>query len=115
MRLTINELSLLKWRDGDKIKQDFNLFNKISDQWLEAGLRVGVSFKELNNEYRLMYNDNKNRCRKVLAHWINNGSTEYPLSWEGLCQLLCDIDEASVAAELRQVLESNGVYLSERS
>ena len=110
--LTINKLSLIKWMDQDKNKQKFRLVRKISDKWFDAGLLVGVPTTALES-YSQRFVDNNKRCIQVLSDWINNGHPDYPPTWAGLYNLLCDIEKGTVAQELKKVLETKGIVLED--
>lgn len=58
--------------------------------------------------YRMKYaHDNKKCCVHVFNQWIqNNGSQNYPLTWEGLHDLLLDIEHATAAEDLKSALAS---------
>lgn len=49
-------------------------------------------------------NDNTESCENVLSQWINSNSSRYPLSWEGVCELLCDIEQSSTAEKVKEAL-----------
>ena len=46
-------------------------------------------------------------CYAVLRQWLDNGSPDYSLTWEGLLELLEDADCAQVSDDLRNVLGLN--------
>ena len=45
-------------------------------------------------------------CTDVVTKWLEDGSPHYPLTWEGVFELLDDIDEAILASELQNALHS---------
>ena len=75
-----------------------------SSQWYNAGLLLGLKADALEN-IKQKSSDNAERFVSVLTHWIDsNGHPNYPLTWDGLCELLCDIDRDTAAEELKQAL-----------
>ena len=69
----------------------------ISDSLLESIL----------SQYR---GDLKECCYAVLRQWLDNGSPDYPLTWEGLLELLNDVNCSQVADELRDALNITGSH-----
>ena len=45
-------------------------------------------------------------CIEVLTKWLDNGSPHYPLTWEGVFELLYDLDETELISELENALLS---------
>lgn len=44
---------------------------------------------------------------KVMDYWmIENPTPEYPLTWDGLCEMLEDVEYTEVAKELREAVEA---------
>lgn len=41
---------------------------------------------------------------EVIRCWFDRGSEDYPLSWEGLYELLNDVEYAEVARELKKAV-----------
>lgn len=46
--------------------------------------------------------DNDNACRAVFSKWIekDGNPTHYPLAWQGLYDLLCNIGHRRIATEV---------------
>ena len=65
----------------------------ISDSVLESML----------SQYR---GDLEECCYAVMRQWLDNGSPGYPVTWEGLIELLEDVDCAQVAEELKYAIDS---------
>ena len=44
---------------------------------------------------------------KVMEHWLAEGGTpDYPATWEGLYELLEDVEYAEVAEELKRIVQA---------
>lgn len=86
--------------------QSFKLLELISSKWWDAGIRLGLTIDTLEN-YKQKTEDNDKRLEYIFSQWIDsNGHSEYPLTWDGLTELLRDIDKDSAAEELLKVLEN---------
>ena len=59
--------------------------------------------KEWNN----MHHGDVTMCwGELMEHWESSGGTRnYPFSWEGLYQLLCDIEYSKIAEEIKKAVE----------
>ena len=99
-------ISLIEWTDEGGNPRKFKLINKISSEWSDAGTLLGLSdeLQNIENEGR----GNKHRFEEVHKRWEDNGSSDYPFTWEGLFKLLHDIEKSTAARELREALEEIG-------
>ena len=81
--------------------------NKVSSRWVEFGLQVGLDLDQLK-VWERQYHENGTRCwQEVMTYWINVGGTpDYPVKWEGLDQLLKDVQCGKVAKDLKKALAS---------
>lgn len=106
LTLTISNLTLIKWKGEEGETQSFKLLELISSKWWDAGIRLGLTIDTLEN-YKQKTEDNEKRLEYIFSQWIDsNGHSEYPLTWDGLTELLRDIDKDSAAEELLKVLEN---------
>ena len=77
--------------------------NRLLLFWKAIGTRLGIASGILDSlEYDCK--TNQQRLDFVLGRWFSNAgglpnSAEYPLSWQGLCNLLESIGERSLAEE----------------
>ena len=80
------------------------MLEQVSDQWRHAGLLLGLSQAALKN-IKQKSDEDVERFEHVLTYWIeSNGHLEYPLTWDGVCELLRDIDRDTAAEKLKQAL-----------
>ena len=80
--------------------QQFRLIDKVSSKWRSFGLRFGLEANQLDawEEQCLV---NAERCwHKVMGYWLKSG-VHYTVSWEGLCELLEDMNLRQIAYDLR--------------
>ena len=105
--LSLNSLSLLKWKDEHGKEQRLRLVEEVSCKWLEFGLAVGVKMDRLE-AWEKQYCKDASRCwLEVMKRWLNAGGTgDYPTTWEGLCKLLTDMDYGKVSSLLKEALLS---------
>lgn len=52
-------------------------------------------------------------CTDVFNHWIQNDGhrPNYPLSWQGLYDLLCNIEHRSAAEDMKRKLSKDGIHI----
>ena len=78
-----------------------NIIAKVSSQWKDIGIRTGQADKLHNYERRAIHGDQE-CCVRVFEAWIINGGSppKYPMTWQGLYYLLCDVGRRGTANEL---------------
>ena len=103
---SLDNLSFLKWKDDKGKTCRFKLLGQVSSKWWDAGLRLGLNTDQLAN-IKQKTDDNEQRLAAIFTQWINNDGhpPDYPLSWDGVCELLYDLDRDSAAEELTQALK----------
>ena len=77
----------------------FRIVSEILDKWKEIGLLVDISHQQLE-AWEKEKRDFKDCCITVLNHWLKQSSRKYPVTWEGLCDLLEDCELGQVAERL---------------
>ena len=93
---------------------DLNVLKKVSSQWRTIGIRTGQA-DSLDNYQQMAMLDNTVCCQKVFQAWINNGGHEkYPLTWQGLYDILCDIDHRGIANEIADKKIAQGESIRKR-
>ena len=94
---TIQVLEFFKWKDDTK---QFFLLSQISYKWDTLGIRINLNDAERAN-INQKSNDNTVRCREVFTTWIarNGCPPDYPLTYEGLFQLLESVPELNKATQ----------------
>lgn len=85
-----------------KITQ-LNIPLRISSHWRVLGLRVGQSYSELEN---LNMRNNIKCSEEILKYWLEESShpSKYPRTWQGLYDLLCDIEHRGTAEDMKEEL-----------
>ena len=103
---SLADLTLLRWEDKEGRTHRFRLLKLISNEWWDAGILLGLPAAELEN-IKQKTDDNVRRFTLVFTQWIDNDGhpPQHPLSWDGVCELLYDLDRDSAAEELKQALK----------
>ena len=90
------------------VRYEYRLASKIGSIWSNIGSRLGIEPDILDciiDEQRT----NEKRLNQVMNRWLSNAGNlpnheEYPLSWEGLRNLLEDCEKGEVANEFFEFL-----------
>ena len=103
------DLTLLKNRGADPDK--FSLSDKIVMSWEAIGQRLGIEQGILDSILDDSQHKNARALSKVFDMWLSNASglpnhEDYPLSWQGLYNLLEDSGKVEVAKEYFAFLDA---------
>ena len=105
--VSMNSLNLIKWKDEHGDRQTYHLVKKVSSKWIEFGLALGLENNELE-AWEADLRGQTERCwRKVMQHWLDGGTNDYPSTWEGLYEMLTDQGYAEVAKGLKTAVENS--------
>ena len=103
---SLMNLTMIIWRNKEGEKKRFRLKRIICRQWKELGYLLGIPLTLLQS-WEVNHNGDPLECiNEVLSHWLENPTDYYPASWEGLYDLLEDVELNEVAEELKQVLDN---------
>ena len=101
----MDKLTLLKRTDSEHQVCQLSLINDISPDWKKVSDLLGLT---PSHTRRIEMNNHtvQDRCREVIAEWINHedGAYNYSRSWEGLYQLLNDMELATLANNLHKIV-----------
>ena len=101
----MDNLTLLKWTDSEHQVCQLSLINEMSPDWKKASDLLGL---KPSHTKRIEMNNHtvEDRCREVIAEWIDHedGVYNYSRSWEGLYQLLNDMELATLANNLHKIV-----------
>ena len=78
--------------------------DNISHKWRTIGERLDLTSSKLQCIEVDHRGISEECCRAVLCIWLNNPPDEYPISWDGLIELLEDSQLGQVASKLRKIL-----------
>ena len=99
-------LTLIRWRDNQGDTKRCRVIRSIFPKWHEVGRILGMGAAELSAISLKNQKDPEPCCIDVVTKWLEDDSPRYPLTWEGVFELLDDIDEAILASELQNALHS---------
>ena len=92
------------WTDTQGKQHKLRIVQNICPKWREIRNLLNISDSLLESILSQYHGDLEDCCYAVLIQWLDNGSPIYPLTWEGLLELLNDIDCSQVADDLRDAL-----------
>ena len=105
--VSMKNLTLIKWTDSQGKQHKLRIVQNICPKWRQIGNLLNISDSLLESILSQYRGDLEECCYAVLRQWLDNGSPDYPLTWEGLLELLNDVDCSQVADELRDALGLN--------
>ena len=97
-------LSLIKWTDIKGFKGKLRILDKVCSKWRDVGSLLGFKQAEMEEIERNYPRDCKECCRKILASWVEQGrgQDQYPFTWDGIHELLEDLECSSAARRLKE-------------
>ena len=99
----MDKLTLHKWTNNEQRVCKLFLINEMSPDWKRASDLLGLTPTQTR---RIEMNKHtvEDRCREVMAEWLSNKDevyNNYPRSWAGLCELLCDMELSTLAQKVK--------------
>ena len=80
------------------------LKRRVSAKWKTFGELLDLEHNELE-AWSKQYQQDAGECwGRVMQHWLDTGNDHYPVTWEGLCELLEDVGYSEVAGELSKAV-----------
>lgn len=99
---SLEKLTLLKWKDEQGTTQRLRLIRELSHEWETIGTLLHIGTPKLKN----LSKKPEHNCREVFEEWItNHGCDQYPLSWDGISELLYDVENEAAAKKLEEALK----------
>ena len=108
----LSNLTLLKWIDNNQRRQRCRVIPTTANKWRTIAPLVGISYGDIDSIWE---EERANpRCnQRVFGKWIENGGYGiYYVTWEGLCELLEDIENGQLALEVKEALLSKGIHVN---
>ncbi len=101
----MSNLVILKWTDSNNKKQIIQIISEFSPKWIDISDLLGFCLA-LTQQIELNYNRVQNRSKEVIRLWLSSeeGAYRYSTTWEGLIELLEDIELPSLASEIQDVV-----------
>ena len=87
----------------------------VSGQWRQIGIRTGQA-DDLDSYATKAHNDNSQCCERVFRVWIAKSGhhPRYPHTWQGLYDLLCDINHNGVANKMAEEKAEEGMCIKKK-
>lgn len=104
--VTLRSLNLLKWKTADGQKQKLSVLETVMNSWKRIGHCLGVSNPLLQAWEKKYLRDPEECCRCVFQHWIDNGCEDYEVSWDGVVELLDDLNFSEDVIKLQEALKN---------
>ena len=99
-------MTVIEYKEGDE-KRLFDLGEKAYLKWRDMGMLLDMSYNSL-----CALNDLRTPMQcwiSVLQRWLHGqGSNYYPVGWDGLYELLDNVELPHVAQDLRTAVENAG-------
>ena len=104
-------MDLIKWEDEKGVEQEFRIYSKIAHKWRQIATQL-LGFGP--GQISAIESDHRQTCfciTAVMGRWFENANRlpnvrNYPKSWQGLINLLNDVELGEVAEELKKALSS---------
>ena len=93
--------------------EHLGLFQQISSEWITLGECLGISAPALNVLQTKYMFSSYTSCVMVFQRWINNDGfpSHYPVTWQGLYDVLFDIHMGRIAMEMKEKLSMEGIIV----
>lgn len=101
---TLRSLTIIKWRDDQGQTQRYSVLSMISHKWRKIGTLCGLKHAQLESIWMKNLKDPEPCCIDILTKWMEDGSSYYAVSWEGLFELLGDLELPQVITDLQNAL-----------
>ena len=95
----------MRWTDQNGGAHVLKIRDNISPKWIEAGDLLGLSSERLKGIDLQRRGDVGMCIRDVLVDWLHENKGSYPTTWEGVVQLLEDIELSAIAQQLKIALQ----------
>ena len=103
---TLSNLTLIKWTDERGETQRIRIIEETSMKWRKMGSILNISPPKLSGFQEQYHHDNEICCQEVLCSWLDGkGSSQYPVTWDGLYELLDDVEFGALVEKLSTTLK----------
>ncbi len=105
-------LTLIKWTDQYQKCRRCRIIPTTASKWRYIAPLVGITHGDIESIWNAERADP--RCnQKVFGKWLEDGGYgSYNMTWEGLCELLDDVESSQMAIELKEALASKGILVN---
>ena len=105
--MNMMNLSRIKYTEGGEEKI-FSLRDKISTQWRDIGMLLGIPVQVLDDMGRGRGQPSSIKSlQNIMMLWVDGqGARNYPVTWDGLYDVLKDVGLAQLVHELKAAIDS---------
>ena len=102
---TMKNLTIIKKTDHRKQVHQLRLIEQMSPHWKKASDLLGLP-PDHTNRIEKSHHAVEDCCREIMAQWLAHadGMYNYTTTWEGMCQLLEDMELSTIAENLRLIV-----------
>ena len=79
----------------------------VSPEWRKLGDLIGLLDSQQQALLVKHRDDIQLCCRDVFIHWMKNPPPDYPVTWEGLYELLDDLEFSQLAKTLKEAIHAS--------
>lgn len=102
--VSLRSLNLIKWKETK-----FRLVNNVSSRWRSFGTRLDMPYNLLDAWWKECLGNSARCWNKVMGYWLDGGGTsDYPITWEGLYELLDDVEYSEITKDLKKIVTARG-------
>ena len=102
----LGNLAVIVWINKEGKQEYFRLQESICDKWVLIGDLLHIPYLLLDAWKKAHHGDPLNCIREVLTYWLDNDPRTYPVSWEGVYELLDDAELTDFVAPLKEAIEN---------
>ncbi len=112
--LSTKLLRLIKWiPDGETAERKMKIAETVAPKWRDVAMLIGINSSKIESIQNSGSGKTPEQCLyDILRIWEADsnagGNSEYPYSWDGLLDLLNDIEYSVLVDDLREALASDG-------
>ncbi len=109
----MSNLVLLKWTDSNNKKQRIQIISELSPKWSDISDLLEFSTARIQ-QIRQDNSGVQDRCKEVMRLWLDSedGAYRYSTTWEGLIELLEDIELSALASDIQKVVCQRTEYIN---
>ena len=101
---TFRSLNIIKWKNNKGEIERFSVISSVSHKWCKIGTVLGIHHGPLETIFLRNLKDPEPSCEEVFKKWLDDGSAYYPITWDGLIELLKDAGLPQESEKLRIAL-----------
>lgn len=105
-KVTLPQLTVLKYKDKEQCSKKVHILENAKHKWKEIASLICSTPNRISTLEKKHNNDAGDCCREVFIECFINGKPEgaYSPDWNGLIELLNDVDLKTLAEETRSAI-----------